>query len=232
LRRRKTAQVKRQNKRKGNRFNSKMQKKLALLFFIVMLAFVGLSVRLVFIYKEDGEKYKKNILSQQKYDSTLLPFKRGDIVDARGTKLAYSEKVYNLVIDCKILDIDKKALNPTINALTKCFDINETEVREFIATNKENQYYVVLKQLTYDEIAPFLEMKEDTKTNPNIKGVWFEEEYKRVYPNGTLACDVVGFTGSDNNGTSISTSLSVVLLRVAPITARFVPLDQSRPLKK
>ena len=34
-----------------------------------------------------------------------------------------------------------------------------------------------------------------------IDGVWFEEEYIRRYPNKTLACDVIGFTGTDNNGT-------------------------------
>ena len=31
------------------------------------------------------------VLSQQEYDSKVLPYKRGDIVDAKGTKLAYSE---------------------------------------------------------------------------------------------------------------------------------------------
>ena len=33
-----------------------------------------------------------------------------------------------------------------------------------------------------------------------IRGVWFEKEYKRYYPMGTLACDVIGFTSSDNVG--------------------------------
>lgn len=31
-------------------------------------------------------------------------------------------------------------------------------------------------------------------------GIWFEEEYIRRYPNNRLACDVIGFTGTDNNG--------------------------------
>ena len=37
---------------------------------------------------------------------------------------------------------------------------------------------------------------EDTE----IKGVWFEEEYRRYYPGGSLAADVIGFTRSDNQG--------------------------------
>ena len=42
--------------------------------------------------------------------------------------------------------------------------------------------------------------------NPDViisssnSGIWFEEEYIRRYPNNTLACDVIGFTGTDNNG--------------------------------
>lgn len=184
-----------------NKFNFKMQKKLVFLFAIVMLAFIGLSIRLIVINKEDGDEYKKQVLSQQEYDSVSLPFKRGDIVDAKGTKLAYSEKVYNLVVDSKLITQDEEALQPTMNALTSCFDIEEDTVRQFIVDNPTNQYYVVKKQLTYDEIAPFLELQTDTKNNPHIKGIWFEEEYKRVYPYNKMACDVIGFTGSDNNGT-------------------------------
>lgn len=183
-----------------NRFSSNMQKKLVVLSGIVLLAFVGLVARLIYINYQDGDAYKKIVLDQKQYDSITLPFKRGDILDAKGTKLAYSEKVYNLIVDAKRINQDKDALNPTMQALTKCFDVNETELREFITTNKENQYKVVLKQLSYDEIAPFLEIQADTKSNPHVKGIWFEEEYKRIYPGGRLACDVIGFTGSDNNG--------------------------------
>ena len=69
-----------------------MQKKLVVLFLIILLAFIGLSVKLIYINKVDGERYKKQILSQQEYDSKTLPYKRGEIVDVNGTKLAYSEK--------------------------------------------------------------------------------------------------------------------------------------------
>ena len=190
--------VKQRRNRKPNMF---MQKKLVTLFMIMLLAFVGLSVRLVMINSEKGEDYKMQILSQQSYSSTTLPFRRGDILDANGIKLATSEKVYNLIIDSKNMLSDKKYLEPTMKALKQCFpQINESEIRAFVAANPSSQYHKVLKQLTYDEISAFTEMQADAKTNPNIKGVWFEEEYKRVYPNDTLASTVVGFAGKDNNG--------------------------------
>lgn len=196
---RKSSNKKRKNRIK-DRFNSYMQKKLVVLSGLVLLAFIGLAGRLIYINRTDGEAYKKIVLDQKRYDSTTLPFKRGDILDAKGNKLAYSEKVYNLVVDSKLINQDKDALNPTMQAVAKCFDVNETELREFITQNPDNQYNVVLKQLSYDEIAPFLDIQADTKANPHVKGIWFEEEYKRIYPGGRLACDIVGFTGSDNNG--------------------------------
>ena len=193
---------KRRNSKKPNikKFGPKKQKKLVVLFVIILLAFVGLSIRLVWIYQKDGEKYKKQILSQQEYDSKTLPYKRGEILDANETKLAYSEKVYNLVVDARVINESKAkdAVETTISALSRYFQVDTAMIREHITQNKENQYYVVLKALEYEKVAPFL---EEQGKNKSIVGVWFEEEYKRKYPYSTLAASVIGFTGSDNNGT-------------------------------
>lgn len=175
-------------------FTYDMRKKLVFLFFIVLLAFVGLSVRLFMINKENGENYKRKILSQQNYVSTTLPYKRGDILDTNGTKLAYSEKVYNLVVDSSIINSVEGSLEPTLAALDACFDVDINELRNFIVTHKDDRYHVLFKKLEYEEIADFVEMQSNPSEYPNIKGIWFESEYKRVYPYGSLACDTIGFT--------------------------------------
>ena len=90
-----------QKTKKQKKFSKKMQEKLVVLYALVLLAFAGLGVRLVYIVKNNETKYQKQVFAQQRYDSTTLPFKRGDIVDAKGTKLATSEKVYRLVIDSR-----------------------------------------------------------------------------------------------------------------------------------
>lgn len=64
------------------------------------------------------EQPTKTGLSQQKYDSVTLPFRRGDIVDTKGTKLAVSEKVYNLVIDSYVMLSRETYLEPTMEALS------------------------------------------------------------------------------------------------------------------
>jgi stage V sporulation protein D (sporulation-specific penicillin-binding protein) len=187
-------------KERNNKFTIKMQKKLVVLYLCVLLAFAGLSARLMIINRDDGERYKKEVLSQQQYSSRTIPFKRGEIVDRKGTKLAVSEKVYNLILDCKQMNEKEEYVEATIAALTQCFDVDEAQIRSYNEANPTSQYYVLAKQLTYEEIAPFQELEADEEAGRNIQGVWFEEEYRRVYPNNSLASDVIGFTSSDNVG--------------------------------
>ncbi len=191
-------------KRTGNvqKFTIGMKKKLVVLFVLVLLAFVGLGVRLILITKNNGEEYEKQVLSQQQYDSTSLPFRRGEILDANGTILAYSEKVYNVILDAKLLLRDEKYLEPTIKALVKEFGLDSGEIRTYLSEHPTSQYYILAKKLTYDEIKKFQDMITPGMEgyDANIQGIWFESSYIRKYPNGSLACDVIGFTTGDNNG--------------------------------
>lgn len=188
-----------ENKRKQNKFTIKMQKKLVVLFFLILLAFVGLSYRLITITRDNGEQYKKQVLSQQRYDSTTIPYKRGSILDANGSILASSEKVYNVILDAVAISEKEEYLEPTLNALRSQFGIDTAGVREYIAANKDySRYYVLARRLEYGQIEAFRELQNEE--NSLIKGIWFEEEYKRVYPGNTLASDVIGFTSSDNVG--------------------------------
>ncbi|MDR2045127.1 MAG: penicillin-binding protein 2 [Clostridium sp.] len=181
-----------------NRFTMKMQKKLVLLFFLMLALFVVLIARLVLITREKGETYSRQVLSQQRYESTTLPFRRGDILDTKGTVLATSEKTYNLILDSNLILSKEKYLEPTLHALAECFGMDVAQTREYIRAHPDSSYYIPLKQLTYEQISPFQDMQRE---DSGIQGIFFEEEYKRVYPNGSLACDVVGFTNGDNTGT-------------------------------
>lgn len=179
-----------------------MQKKLVVLYALTLLAFVGLSARLVWITRKNENNYQKQVLSQQMYSSTTIPYRRGSILDAKGTTIATSEKVYNLVIDAKVMTTKVKDqmiyLEPTLQALGENFDLDMEKIREYVVNNPKSSWYVPLKRLTYEEISGFQEAEraEDSK----IRGVWFEEEYKRVYPYGSLAADVIGFTTTDSVG--------------------------------
>ena len=203
-------------KRRGGekiaKFSKKMQKKLVVLFVIIALLLLGLIVRLMYIEHTSGKKYEKKVLSQQKYDSTVIPYQRGNITDCKGTILATSVDVYNVILDCKVLNSDSADIDPTIDALITCFpQLNETDLRNLITDKPKSQYNVLAKKLSYEEIRAFEDMQAaekeasdkksgDAEKKGKINGVWFEKEYQREYPYGSLASAVVGFTTSGNLG--------------------------------
>lgn len=199
--------VRKNNPRSGHKqekkFGNRMQKKLVVLFLLVLLAFAGLSIQLIRITRENGDEYTRQILSQQQYDSTTIPFRRGDIVDANGTQLAVSENVYNMILDIKVIrekeKLDNKMyMEPTLQALDQYFDLDMSVIRSYVETHENSAYYVLARRMTFDQISGF--QAAMNAEDSLIKGVWFEKEYRRYYPLGTLACDVIGFTSSDNVG--------------------------------
>ncbi len=203
--------TRRKNKRKPQRkINFQMRKKLVILLGGVLLALVCLMVRITYINATSGSKYKKQVLSQaqQKYESRVLPAKRGDIYDKNGNLLATSNKVYNVILDCKTVNSNTDYAEPTIRALTDILGLDENDIRERLTgdSTKESQYQILKKELSMDEKKEFEEYttipedsnltKSEIKERNNVKGVWFEEDYLRIYPFNDLACDTIGFTFS------------------------------------
>lgn len=184
--------------KKRKRFLGRMQMKLFWITVVLSIAFLALVIRIWYINNKDGKRYEKIVLAQQSYDSIEIPYRRGDILDRNGTQLATSEKVYNLIIEPKNILQDDKVKKATISALTKYFDITEQEIEDALS-DKSSLYKKMLKKLSYDQVKPFNEFIA-TKDGKNVKGVWFEDEYQRYYPYGSLACHAIGFTVSGNVG--------------------------------
>lgn len=183
------------------KFSKAMQRKLVIIFMIVVLAFVVLAGRVTYINASKGEKYAKVVLDQQQYDSRVIPFKRGDILDRNGTKMATSERIYNVVLDMKEMLKKDSYVEPTIEALHKYFDIEESEVRKLIKSNPNGRYNVLKKGVDYKTTKRYKAMKNSEKY-PNVQGIWLEEDYKRKYPYKSLACDTIGFSVDGNIGSN------------------------------
>ena len=188
------------------KFPKRMQKKMILVFAAIVCMMIGLIFQLMRIVHDRGEKYEKIVLSQQGYDSQTIPYQRGDIVDAKGTVLATSIAVYNVILDCTVLTDKEAYIEPTINALVSCFpDLTSEQLYSYVKDSPDSRYIVLAKRLPYETIQNFINLRDATdekgkKLNPNIKGVWFEKEYQRQYPHGQLASSIVGFTTSGNLG--------------------------------
>ena len=194
------------------KFPLRMQKKLVILFITIILAFIVLISRIIYINAFDGEKYTKKVLEQQQYGSRIIPYKRGDILDRNGTRIAYSERVYNVVLDVKFMLESKDSTEPTIKVLKDFFEIDEESVREVISKFPESQYQILKKGVSYEVAQKFKEVEKDRETYGDVKGVWLELDYKRTYPYGTIASDVIGFTQGGNFGSiGIESSYNEIL---------------------
>lgn len=186
-----------------------MKNKLSILFLLVLIALVILLGVITFINLKSGDRYKKQVLSQaqQKYESRTIPSKRGSIYDSNGNLLAVSNKVYNVILDCQAVNSDSDYMDPTVKALVDIFGIDEGDIRTRLTSEstKDSQYQILKKQVSMDDKQAFedycdtsaedLSAKE-IEERRNVQGVWFEEDYLRVYPYNETACDTLGFTFS------------------------------------
>lgn len=189
-----------------------MQIKLLAIFAFVLLFLVVLLLRIVHINLKSGKAYEKQVLSQQNYDSQTLYSRRGEIQDRNGQLLAYSEKVYRLVLDCKAVNEREDAESPTVEVLSEVFGLEPAGIRDRIQDEKtrESQYQVLATEVTQDQKDAYEEYvstknrddltKEEKKRLSLVTGVYFEEQFIRKYPLGSVASTVVGFSNKLGDG--------------------------------
>jgi stage V sporulation protein D (sporulation-specific penicillin-binding protein) len=190
---------KKTNQEENKRFKTFMKRKLFFFFSTIIVVMCILIGRLIYLNNSDGERYEKRVLSQQSYVSSTLPYQRGNILDRNGTPLAISKKVYNVILDPKVLLTEDSNVEPTINALCTVFtSLDATKLRSRLTENAESSYEILLNKQEFELMAQFTEME---KENKKIKGVWFEEEYERTYPYKSLASHVIGYTSAGDVGT-------------------------------
>lgn len=189
----------------------RVSNRLGVFYLLILLAFVGLGVRLILITTKNNNEYQQRILSQQTYDSKTLTAKRGEIVDCNGTVLAASKEVYDVILDVKqLLSYDESNGNnlgrvTTIDTLSNVFGVDKAAINDYINNVPSSQYYVVKKQVPYEDMSRFQAFtqkpekgkEENSLYDENVVGVWFEKHYIRYYPQSTLACDVIGFSKSE-----------------------------------
>ncbi|WP_207476869.1 peptidoglycan D,D-transpeptidase FtsI family protein [Arenibaculum pallidiluteum] len=148
------------------------------------MAFVGISLGLVnaTVLRQSAEPD-----IAQAAPARTLQASRADIVDRNGVVLATSLVTQSLYADPKLVINPVEAAEKLTAALT---DLDYGDVLQKLKADKR---FVWIKR----NLSP----RESYIVNRlGIPGVAFQREERRVYPQGSLAAHVVGFTGVDNNG--------------------------------
>ncbi len=198
-----------------------MRIKLAGIFFVVLLALLCLIIGITVINAKEGDRYTKIVLSQsqEQYSNTEVRFQRGSITDRNGNILAYSEKIYTLVMDCNAMNYtDEKNEQPyrdnTIDAVESFFGVSREKMEALLddPETSSSMYQPLKYEISLEEKRAFEESievpeteeeqkelgKDEVARRRSIQGVYFEENYKRIYPLNSLACDVIGFADDDD----------------------------------
>ena len=199
-------------RKKEQKFTKAMQIRLMALFAFVLLALAVLNLLIAHINAKSGEKYAKRVLSQQTYDSRTIPYRRGEILDRIRNLLAKSDKVDNVVLDCRAINSMEDYIEPTVSAVSRVFDLDEAQVRDRIVNEEtaDSQYQVIKYEIPIEEKQAFEDYIDTSEERDltekqrqdleNVQGVWFEESYVRSYPMNSLACTVLGFSNKLNDG--------------------------------
>ena len=177
------------------------QKRLKLYLCILIILFILLATRLFYIQLVDGERLTALAVNQQT-TREIISSKRGNIFDSTGTSLAISETVDTISINPKKIVKKKDEETPAYKelvakGLSEIFALDYNETLEKV--NSTSSVVTIAQKVEQDKVD---KLKSWMKENKITAGINIDEDSKRYYPYGTLASQVIGVCGTDNQGLS------------------------------
>lgn len=168
---------------------------LALVFALGFLILIGRLARLQFF---DGGYYQQKALNQQ-LKVTTIHANRGTIYDRNMKPLAQSATVWDVYVSPSYIKTDKKgtadAKRQKIAAdLAKILNLKSQDIYSKISKNTS---YVVIAKKVENDVATLV---REYKQKNDVACIGISEDSKRYYPFNDFASQVIGFTGTDNQG--------------------------------
>ena len=169
------------------------KKRLRNMIFVILLIMIGLVIRIGWIQFKMGDWLQEMAYSQQTLERSFNP-KRGTIYDATGEKiLAVSASTQSITVNpVNIKDEDKEKV---ARKLSELFELNYDTVLKKVS--KKSSIETIAKKVDKekaDELRIWLDQ------NNISTGINIDVDTKRYYPYNTLAAQIIGFCGSDNQG--------------------------------
>ena len=157
--------------------------------------------RIGFLQFVQGNYLKELAYNQQTINQIISP-KRGNIYDSTGKALAISAQVDTITINPNKLvknsnDETKEFKEKIAKGLSEIFELNYDEVLEKV--NSSSQVETIAKKVEQEKVDTLKKWMEENKISVGIN---IDEDTKRYYPYNTVASNVIGFCGSDNQGLS------------------------------
>ena len=172
-----------------------MRKRTDLIRVLLALCFILIVARMYNLQIISHQKYVDMAMSQQTMQNTIFA-KRGEIYMMDGdntTPVVMNEKVYTISVDPFLLRSEGgqelKEDEAKIDQLVQGYAVNTWDK---VFANEASRYAVIAKNVPYERAKQIKEAK--------ITGVYAQGSTKRVYPEGDLAAQVLGFVNADGKG--------------------------------
>lgn len=138
--------------------------------------------------------YQAKAISQQTMDATLYA-NRGTIYSRNYTALAVSASVETVYLAPNSIDKeDPEVCRKIAKGLSEILEVDEEKIYQM--TQKDSFYQLVKRRIeadVADKVRKFIEEND-------LKGIHLMDDTKRYYPYNSLACHILGYTGTDNVG--------------------------------
>lgn len=159
--------------------------------FVLAICFTAFSFRLVDLQVTKHETYAA-MAAQKHVNKQVIHARRGLIQDRAGEVLAENEPLKTVIIDGSL--ILKGSHDQLAGILAETLGMPAAEVREKVNTERK---YVILKKRVPETVAQEL---ADKLAAAKLRGIFFDQDTSRVYPNHNMLCHVLGFMNAEHQG--------------------------------
>ena len=174
-------------------FSLSNKKKMRNVLFMVLVIFTLLTTRLCYIQFVWGTELSEKAGTQQSQSRTITA-KRGTIYDSTGKYiLAESSSVEAISVNPTL--IYEKDKEKVARALSEIFELDYDKVLKKVS--KRSSIETIVKKIDKEHADKLRVWMEENNISTGIN---IDEDSKRYYPYGSVAAQIIGFCGSDNQG--------------------------------
>ena len=160
-----------------------------LVCIVLIILFSIFSFRLIYLQAIKHDEYA-GLAAEKHVYKQIIHAERGSILDANNEVLAHNVPVETVVADATHLN----NVDAIIELVSRELRLPSEQLGEKLNSDRR---YVVIKREVPSATANAL--REKLRAN-NLRGIYFEDDATRIYPNGSMLCHVIGFTDFDHHG--------------------------------
>lgn len=203
-----------QSKRPASRFDSATKLKLVVAFCAGLLL---LAVAQIFYYQIIAGPKLAQEARDQRMRQIETPAKRGSVFDREGETLAASVQAYNIIADPTLITRPHQSAE----LIASCIGGDAAEYEKKLRRQGKKRYSVIAKKVDAEKVDDLkkkiaaIDLGEPGDTDQSksaykaeknyrdgLRALAYELVYKRTYPGGSVASQVVGFVNTEDVGSA------------------------------